>query len=288
VRDDDRGRAEHVVQPADEVADDAHRDRVEAGEWLVVHDQHGIERDGARQRHAARHAARELRGHLVARAAQAHGVELHEREVLDHRLGQLGVLADLERDVVERGEVGEEGSELIEHPHPAAQRVERALVELVHHPAIDLHRPGLRLEHPGDHPQDRRLAAARQAHDRDDLASRHRHVDALQDRPDVVLEVDVLDFYEIFHRAQGEKALILNHIATPRHSADPLPQISRQDAKAPRKSEVNSAHAARKVSSRFRACACCVDGFPCRPSWRLGVLAAIYCVIYMPRVPRIT
>jgi hypothetical protein len=50
VGDDDRGRPERVVQRADEVADHIERDRVEPGEGLVVDDELGVERDGARER----------------------------------------------------------------------------------------------------------------------------------------------------------------------------------------------------------------------------------------------
>ena len=53
-------------------------------------------------------------------------------------------------------------------------------------------RAGLRAELAADQAQDRRLAAARAAHDRDDLAARDRHVDAAQHRPPaVVAERDV-------------------------------------------------------------------------------------------------
>ena len=67
VRDDDRRDAERVVQLADELADDAERDRVEPRERLVVEHEHRIERDRARERHATRHAARQLRRAEAAR-----------------------------------------------------------------------------------------------------------------------------------------------------------------------------------------------------------------------------
>jgi hypothetical protein len=108
VRDDDAGDAQRVVQLADQLGRRAQRNGVEAGERLVVHHQVGIERDGARQRDAARHAARHLAGHQVARAAQADGIELHQHDVAHQRLGQLRVLTQRERHVVEHRHVGEQ------------------------------------------------------------------------------------------------------------------------------------------------------------------------------------
>ena len=48
-------------------------------------------------------------------------------------------------------------------------------------------RARLRAQLAADQAQDRRLAAAGAAHDRDDLAARDRHVDARQDRPAAVV-----------------------------------------------------------------------------------------------------
>jgi hypothetical protein len=48
VRDDDGRDAERIVQLADQLADDAQRDRVEAGERLVVHDEQVNDRQRTR------------------------------------------------------------------------------------------------------------------------------------------------------------------------------------------------------------------------------------------------
>ena len=102
VRDDDRRDAERVVQLADQLADDAERDRIEAGERLVVHDEHRVERDRARERHAPRHAAGQLGRASAARAPRRPtALQLHQHEVADQLLGQVGVLAQRERDVLE-------------------------------------------------------------------------------------------------------------------------------------------------------------------------------------------
>ena len=63
-------------------------------------------------------------GAQVARAAQADRVELHQHDVADHRLGEIGVLAQREGDVLEHGHVGEQRAELEQHAHLAAQRVQ--------------------------------------------------------------------------------------------------------------------------------------------------------------------
>jgi hypothetical protein len=102
-------------------------------------------------------------------AAQPDAVELHQHEVADHVLGQVGVLAQRERDVLEHRQVGEQRPELEQHADLAAQRVEPVAVEVGHRLAGDHDAARSRPQLPADQPQDRRLAAARAAHDRDDL-----------------------------------------------------------------------------------------------------------------------
>ena len=82
----------------------------------------GVERDRARQRDAPRHAARDLGDAQRRRAAQADGVQLHQHDVADHRLGEVGVLAQREGDVLEHRQVGEQRAELEQHAEAAAQR----------------------------------------------------------------------------------------------------------------------------------------------------------------------
>jgi hypothetical protein len=88
VRDHQRGGAGHVVERADQLGGHAHADEVQPGEGLVVHDELGVQRDGTRQRDAARHAARDFADLQRRRAAQAHGVELHQHDVADHAPGR--------------------------------------------------------------------------------------------------------------------------------------------------------------------------------------------------------
>ena len=107
--------------------------------------------------------------------------------------GQLGVLAQREGHVLEHRQVGEERAELEQHAHAPAQRVEAVGVELVHDLAGDAHRARARAQLPADEAQQRGLAAAAAAHDRDHLAARHAHADALEDRAPAVGKAHRLD-----------------------------------------------------------------------------------------------
>ena len=64
-------------------------------------------------------------GHQLRRAAQADRVELHQHQVADQLVGQVGVLAQRERDVLEHRQVGEQRAELEQHADLAAQREQR-------------------------------------------------------------------------------------------------------------------------------------------------------------------
>ena len=123
----DRGQPERIVQTADQVGDGVERDRVEAGEGLVVDDQHGVERDRPRQRHAALHAARQFARHQGVGAAQADGVELHQHQIMDHLFRQIGMLAHREGNVVENRQVAEQPADLEHHAHLPAHGVEPSL-----------------------------------------------------------------------------------------------------------------------------------------------------------------
>ncbi len=176
VRDDDRRDAERVVQLADELADDAERNRIESRERLVVHHEHRIERDRARERDAARHAARQLRGPQLRGAAQADRVQLHEDQVADERVRQLRVLAHRKRDVLEHRHVGEQRAELEQHADLRRIRNSSSRDDFPTG-GPDTHLTRLRLQLAADQAQDRGLAAAGAAHDRDDLAPGNGEVD---------------------------------------------------------------------------------------------------------------
>ena len=117
----------------------AQRDGVEAGEGFVIKHQIRVERDRTRQGHPPCHATGDFTGQQVTRAAQAHGVELHQDQVADHRLGQIRVLTQRESDVLEHREIGEQGAELEQHAHAPARGVQRVAVEGGHVLAVDEH-----------------------------------------------------------------------------------------------------------------------------------------------------
>ena len=106
------------------MGDDAERNRVESGERFVVQHQFGVERNGARQSHASRHAARQFGGHQFFYAAQADGVQLQQHQIADDGFGQFGQLAHREGDVVVYRQIGKQCTMLEQHAHAAAVFVE--------------------------------------------------------------------------------------------------------------------------------------------------------------------
>ena len=119
-------------------------------------------------------------------AAQADGIELHHDQIANQLFRQVGMLANLEGDVVENGNVGKQRAELEEHAHAAAHGIEFGVPHPVHRPTVDLDRAAGWPQLAADQAQQRRLAAARPAHDRHHLAAREIHVDSVEDRAVVV------------------------------------------------------------------------------------------------------
>ena len=97
MRDEHAGQPHRIVELADQPRRGSQRDRIKTGKRLVVHHQLRVQRNGACQRHATRHAARDFAGHQVACTAQADGIELHQHDVAHHAIGQRRVLAQRER-----------------------------------------------------------------------------------------------------------------------------------------------------------------------------------------------
>src|SRR5664279_6250088 len=166
VRDEDRSRARGVVQRPDEVRGHTHRDRVEPGEGLVVHDELGVERDGPRQRDAPRHAAGDLGDAQHGGTSQADRVELHQHDVADHRLVEIGVLTKREGDILEDGEIGEERTELEQHAEPSAHREQLLGIVCIDDLAVETDLATIDGIDAADQAQPGRLAAAGAAQDR--------------------------------------------------------------------------------------------------------------------------
>ena len=107
------------------------------------------------------------------------------------------MLPHLERHVIEYRHVGEEGAELKQHTHPATHSIKPVVVEFVHHLARHFYTAGQRLELPADQAKQRRLTATTSPHQRDDLATRHGHVDTFEDSALAVTEDEIIDLDEV-------------------------------------------------------------------------------------------
>ena len=192
----DGGQSHGIVELADQLGGRAQGDGVQPGEGLVVHDQFGVQRNGPRQRHAAGHAARDLAGHEVARTAQAHGMQLHEHDVADQFVGEIGVLAQREGHVVEHAHVGEQRAELEQHSHAPARGVQACGVHGGDVLAIEQYLPLLGMLLAADQAKHRGLAAARCPHQGRDLAARHLQRQVAQDHTFAIAEGDVAQLHE--------------------------------------------------------------------------------------------
>ncbi len=115
---------QRAVQRLDQPHDDAHRDRIEADEGLIVDQQLRVHHDRPRERDAPRHAAGEFGRTELRRAAQAHGLQLHQHQLAQHALGQARVLAHRKRDILEHRQVGEQRAVLEQHADALAQCVQ--------------------------------------------------------------------------------------------------------------------------------------------------------------------
>ena len=176
------------------MGDDAERNRVESGERFVVQHQFGVERDGARQSHAPRHAARQFGGHQFFYAAQADGVQLQQHQIADDGFGQFGQLAHREGDVVVHRQIGKQCAVLEQHAHAAAVFVEFLRRKGRQIAPLNQHLSRLRADLAGNQPHQRGFAAARTAHYRRKRALRDAEADISQYRTFAIGEDDVFHF----------------------------------------------------------------------------------------------
>ena len=179
VRDEHAGHVQLVVEPAQPAAQVLAHLRVERAERLVEQQHPRLDRERAGERHALALAARELVGIAGGEAA-----ELHEVEQLAHPVADLA----FRRPRRPRPHPQPEG-DVLEDRHVAEQRV--VLEDEADVPALRAaawSRPRRRgstapcvghLE-AGDDAQQRRLAGAGRAEQRDQLAGRHGEVDAVE------------------------------------------------------------------------------------------------------------
>src|SRR5207302_642257 len=115
-------------------------------------------------------------------------VELHQHDAPQELLGQVEVLAQGKSDVLEHRQVAEQARILEHHPHLEAQRIELVRLERLHRPALDLDGTLLREQLAADQLEQRRLAAAAAAEDRDHLAAPDVERQAAEDRQLAVAE----------------------------------------------------------------------------------------------------
>ena len=197
MRDQQCGRARHVGQGTDQLGGHAHRHQVQAGERFVVHDQFGVQRDCAGQRHPARHATGDFADLQARRATQAHGVELHQHDVADQLFRQVGHFPQRERDVVEDIQVGEQRPELEQHPESPAQPEQLSLVGRVDYLPVEHHAPAAGGVHAADQAQQCRFPTAGATQHGRDLAAGELQGDVVEDGPAaVVAEGDMVDVNE--------------------------------------------------------------------------------------------
>ncbi len=181
VRHDDARDAERVIEAADQPQHDAQRDRVETDERLVIDEELGVHHDRARKRDAARHAARELRGHQACGAAQSHGLELRQHQVPHEPFRQARVFAQRKRDVLVDVEVGQQRAVLEQHAHPATHAIKLATRKRGDVLPVEFDESAVGPGLAGDQAKQRRLATAARAHDGRDCAARKIEVDARED-----------------------------------------------------------------------------------------------------------
>ena len=189
VRDVDRGRGHALAQALDLGAHLHAQLGIEVGKRLVEQEHLGIAHDGAAHGDALALAAREL-----ARHARDVGLDVEDaRRLVDAAADLLAVdaaVAQRERHVLEHRHVRVERVVLEHHGD-----VPVLGIELVDDTAIDGDLAGGDVLQPGDHAQQRALAAARGADEDDELAVGDFEVDAMHD----------LDLAErLFHAAKAE------------------------------------------------------------------------------------
>ena len=147
---------------------------VERAEGLVHEKDLGVDDERAHERDALPHSARQRR-----REGVLEPLEPRQPDPLPHPRLQLrapdAAVLEPQRDVAAHGAPREDGVLL--------EDVADLPRDVGHRPAVHLDRPGGRGHEPAEHVEDRRLAAARRPHDRDELlvGDLERHVpDGLQ------------------------------------------------------------------------------------------------------------
>ena len=203
MRDKNTGQPHGVVQLTNQTGGNGQRNRVQPRERLVVHHQLRVQRNGAGQRNAACHTARQVAGHQVARASQAHGIEFHQHNVPNQGLRQVGVLAQRKGHVIKHAQVRKQGTELKQHAHAPPSGVHLGLVHGGHVLAVKQELAFLGPNLSANQAQNRRFSPARGPHQRGDFAPWHGHGDVVQNHPLPVPKSQVAQFDKRIDRRGG-------------------------------------------------------------------------------------
>src|SRR6478735_7847192 len=168
----ENGQPQSTLQGAHQLVEVAGADRIEARGRFVKEHQFGIECEGARQRHALDHAARQFRRKTIGDfGLQTHHAELGHHDLVEQPLRDLEIFAHRKLNVLAHCERGEQRA-LLEQDAPAAldaaalRRVRRVEIDAEHlDPSGDLRHQA------DDSPRQYRFARTGRADKSQDLAA---------------------------------------------------------------------------------------------------------------------
>jgi len=131
VRDDQTSRTENSIQIADQLSGDAHRNRIQTGKGLVVHNEHRIKCDSSGERNAATHTAGDLGRVKLSGTAKSDRIEFEQNEISNQSFGEIRVLTQRKSDVVKHRHIRKQCSELKQHSHLSANAVQRIEIRCI-------------------------------------------------------------------------------------------------------------------------------------------------------------
>jgi hypothetical protein len=167
---------------ADQAHHHAHRNRVEADEWLVVDQMISGSITMARARATRRAIPPESSdGIICAGAAKANSMQLRQHDVTDQALRQPGVLAKWKGDVLVDVEIGQQRTVLEQHTHALSHLEQFAPAQLRDFLSVEQDAALVGQFLPRDQPEQCGLPGAAGTHDRGDAAAPDIDIQALED-----------------------------------------------------------------------------------------------------------
>ena len=131
-----------------------------------------------------------------SRTAQAHGLQLHQHDVPNERLGQRSVFAQGERYIVKNRKVCKQGTKLKKHTHAPARFVQSTLLHSADVLAIKKYPAALGPDLSADQAQQGSFSAAAGTHQRRHFTARHAKTSAIQNQAFVVGEAQIVNAYK--------------------------------------------------------------------------------------------